>query len=71
MACISSSIVSIHFSFVTTSLKLSGSLSAKKQNRVVSSMTCVATQFFTYILINLQKKSKIAKNNEKPKKIAF
>ena len=31
----------------------------------------VATQFFTYILINLQKKSKIAKNNEKPKKIAF
>jgi hypothetical protein len=28
----------------------------------------VATQFLTYILINLQKKSKIAKNNEKPQK---
>jgi len=43
MACISSSIASIHFFSVTASLKLSGSLYVKKQNRAVSSMTWVAS----------------------------
>jgi len=53
MACISSSIASIHFSSVTASLKLSGSLSAKKQNRVVSYMTCVASYNSSRFLILL------------------
>ncbi|KAI5565896.1 hypothetical protein BDE02_14G150200 [Populus trichocarpa] len=52
MACISSSIASI-FSSVIALLKLSGSLSAKKQNRVVSSMTCVASYNSSRFLILL------------------
>ncbi|KAL9335586.1 hypothetical protein Peur_072767 [Populus x canadensis] len=52
MACISSSIASI-FSSVIALLKLSGSISAKKQNRVVSSMTCVASYNSSRFLILL------------------
>ena len=53
MACISLSITSIHFSSVTASLKLSGSLFVKKQNRVVSSMTRVASYNSSRFLILL------------------
>ncbi|KAL9383915.1 hypothetical protein Peur_024238 [Populus x canadensis] len=52
MTCISSSIALI-FSSVIALLKLSGSLSAKKQNRVVSSMTCVASYNSSRFLILL------------------
>ena len=39
-----------------------------KKSCIVFYVTYVATQFFTHVLINFQKNSKIEKNNENPKK---